>query len=156
MRQKRLIISSSISMISYRNNFSYMWFLLCIYCHFQNSKHIVYLLLEESNTPMAPWNQYFHHTKEFEVKNSTLVPVSAGKGLIFFPVAGRGLCFGLGMRPVLITYWCVSCCSAPQAALSVSRWQGAQEAERGHSQDSWPQLTQGIFQTTWQCAQHIN
>jgi len=31
----------------------------------------------------------------------------------------------------------------------------AQGAGRGHSQDSWPQLTQGIFPAVWHHAQHI-
>ena len=32
---------------------------------------------------------------------------------------------------------------------------GAQEVWRGHSRDSWPQLTKGIFHTIWHHAQHI-
>ena len=32
---------------------------------------------------------------------------------------------------------------------------GAQGVGRGHSWDSWPQLTKGIFQTMWRHAQHI-
>lgn len=32
---------------------------------------------------------------------------------------------------------------------------GTQVAVRGHGHNSWPQLIQGIFQTTWHCAQHI-
>ena len=37
------------------------------------------------------------------------------------------------------------------------QWGGwdAQEVGRGHSRDSWSQLTQGIFQTIWGHAQHV-
>ena len=38
-----------------------------------------------------------------------------------------------------------------------SEWTGgAQEAGRGHSQDSWPKLAKGIFHTLWHLAQCIN
>ena len=33
---------------------------------------------------------------------------------------------------------------------------GAQEAGRGHSQDSWPKVAKGIFHTKWRHAQYIN
>lgn len=39
------------------------------------------------------------------------VLISARIELIFFPVAGIVLCFGVSMRMMLITHWCFSCCS---------------------------------------------
>ncbi|KAK4814538.1 hypothetical protein QYF61_022257 [Mycteria americana] len=42
-----------------------------------------------------------------------------------------------------------------RASFLLSALQGAQEAGRGHSQDSWPQLAKGMFHTISHHAQHI-
>lgn len=86
--------------------------------------------------------------------------------LIFFRVASRALCFGFVLKTALITqgcfsyFWseytqsqgifCLSHHSASEEALD------AQESGRGQSQDTWPQLTKGIFHNIWCHAQHIS
>ena len=67
---------------------------------------------------------------------------------------------------MLITHWCFSCCWAvltlSQGFFSFSYYSASEEAgwtqqaRRGHSQDSWPQLAKGIFHTMWHHAQYIN
>ena len=93
------------------------------------------------------------------------VLVLAGTELIFFIVANMGLCFGFVLKTVLIIQECFSYCWAvltqSQGLCCFSHHPtseeagGAQEAGRGHSWDSWPQLTKGIFHTIWHHAQHI-
>lgn len=78
--------------------------------------------------------------------------------LIFFTEVCMVLCFGLEMKITLITHWYFSCCrallnravaiSASQDDLTVRSW-GAQDADQGHSQDSWHRLTKEIFHTMW-------
>ena len=86
--------------------------------------------------------------------------------LIFFIVVCTVLCFGFIMKTVLmITQRCFSYCWAvltqSEGLFCFSPYStseeagGGQEAGRGHSQDSWPQLTKGIFQTIGCHAQHI-
>ena len=92
-----------------------------------------------------------------------IVLVWAGIELNFLIVVGRVLCFGFSMRIILITHWCFRCCWAVLTQSEglfcfsphpTSEQSGdAQEAGRGHSQDSWPQLTRGIFHTIW-CHAH--
>lgn len=49
-----------------------------------------------------------------------------------------------------------------QGLFSSSYWpanekaRSAQEARRGHGQDTWPQLAEGVFHTMWHDGQHIN
>ena len=93
------------------------------------------------------------------------VLVLAGIELIFFIVASMGMCFAFVLRTVLIAQGCFSycwavltqsqglCCSSPHPASEEAG--GAQGVGRGHSRDSWPQLTKGIFHTIWHHAQHI-
>lgn len=89
------------------------------------------------------------------VTRSRDVLVLARIEFIFFPAAAMVLCFGF--RITLITHQCFSCC---RARLSQSQghfifWccpahkvvEGAQEAGKEKSQDSWPQLAKGIFHT---------
>ena len=75
------------------------------------------------------------------------------------------LCFGFVLKTALITQGCfpyrwavltqsqgLFCCSSHPT----SEWAGgAQEAGRGHSQDNWPKLTEGILYTIWCHVQHI-
>ena len=83
---------------------------------------------------------------------------------MFFTVASMGLCFGFVLKTVFMIQGCFSYC---WAALTQSQGLfcfshhptseeagGAQEAGRGHSRDSWPQLTKGIFHTISHHAQH--
>ena len=68
-----------------------------------------------------------------------------------------GLCFGFVLKTVLITQGCFRYCWAvltqSQGLFCFSphptseQAGGAQEAGRGHSRDSWPQLTKGIVHT---------
>ena len=86
------------------------------------------------------------------------VLVLDGLELVFFTVRFRFV-----LKTVLVTQGCVSYCWAGLAqrqglfcsSLCPTSEQagGAQGVGRGHSQDSWPQLTQGIFQTIWCHAQ---
>ena len=76
-----------------------------------------------------------------------------------------GLCFGFVLRTVLITQGCFCYCWAVLTQSQglfcsshhpTSEWAGgAQGVGRGHSRDSWPQLTKGISHTIWRHAQHI-
>ena len=92
------------------------------------------------------------------------VLVLAGIELVSFRVASMGLCFGFVLETVLITQGCVSscwagltqrqglcCCSHLPTSEEAG---GARGAGRGHSRDSCPQLTPGMFQTIWRRAQH--
>ena len=91
--------------------------------------------------------------------------VLSGTELIFFLVASMGLCFGFVLKTVFIIQGCFSYCwavltqsqglfcSSPHPTSEEAG--GAQEVGRGHSRDSWPQLTKGIFHTVWRHAQHI-
>lgn len=84
--------------------------------------------------------------------------------LIFFAVPGTLLCFELRMITLWITHWYFSCCwgglhrtkgfSTPHPTKNEAGH--AQAAVRGHSRNSWPQLIQGISQTTQSPAQHLN
>ena len=86
------------------------------------------------------------------------VLVLDGIELVFFTVRFRFV-----LKTVLVTQGCVSYCWAALAqrqglfcsSLCPTSEQagGAEGVGRGHSQDSWPQLTQGIFQTIWCHAQ---
>ena len=92
------------------------------------------------------------------------VLVLAGIEIIFI-VANMGLCFGFVLKTALIIegrfHYCwavltesqgLFCCSHhPTSKLARS----AQEAGRGRSQDSWPELTKGIFHTLWCHVQRI-
>ena len=98
-------------------------------------------------------------------ETTILVMVLAGIEIIFFTVAGIVLCFGFSMRIMLITHRCFSCCWAvftlnqglsSSHALPAEKVGDAQEAGKGHSQDSWPKLAKGIFHTIWHHAQYIN
>ena len=70
-----------------------------------------------------------------------------------------GLCFGFVLETVLIIQRCFCCCWAvlkqTQGLFSFSYCPaseesgGAQEAGRGHSQDSWPKQAKEIFHTIW-------
>jgi len=76
-----------------------------------------------------------------------------------------GLCFGFVTKTVLMTQGCFSCCWATltqnrglfcSSLCPVSEWAGgAQGVGRGHSRDSWPHLTKGIFHSMWHHAQHV-
>ena len=93
------------------------------------------------------------------------VLVLVGMELICFLVAGIVLCFGFSMKRTLIMQGCFSYWWAVLTqsqglfcfSLHATREEagGAQEAWRGHSHDSWPRLTQGIFHAVWHHAQHI-
>lgn len=84
-----------------------------------------------------------------------------GIEFIFFPVADMGLSFDFMLTTVGYFHygWAAfvlgqgSFCSSPHP--TSWEWTGsAPEAGKGHSWDSWPQLNQRIFQTTWRHAQH--
>ena len=90
-------------------------------------------------------------------KTKPCVLVLAGIELIFFTVASMGLHFGFALETVLIIQRCfpycwavltqsqgLSCFSHHPASEEAG---GAQEVGKGHSRDSWPQLTKGIFHT---------
>jgi len=90
------------------------------------------------------------------VKGNVLV--SSGTELVFFLVADVVLCCGLRMRILLLTHWCFSCgwavlhranISASFAALPAEGAGAASGAGRGKNWDSWPELANGIFHTTW-------
>ena len=76
-----------------------------------------------------------------------------------------GLWFGSVLRTVLITQGCFCYCWAvltqSQGLFCFSHHttseevEVVQEAGRGRSWDSWPQLTKGIFHTIWRHAQHL-
>ena len=96
---------------------------------------------------------------------SQVVLVLAEVELIFFTAASVGLCFRFVLKTVLVTQGCFNYCQVVLtqgqglfcfSPRSTSEWAGgAQEAGRGHGQDSWPKLTTGISQTIWHHAQHI-
>lgn len=78
--------------------------------------------------------------------------VLSGRELIFFTVACRGLCFWFVTLPVLITQGCFVYCwavltpyhSIPHFPPFPAGWAGgARKVGKGHSSDSWPQLTKG-------------
>lgn len=83
--------------------------------------------------------------------------VSAGIELIFFLsfpfLVGMVLCFGFGMRIMLATHWCLSCCIAvlaqSQGLFCCSCCPASEEAGRGRNQDRWPRLIKGMFHTMW-------
>jgi len=76
-----------------------------------------------------------------------------------------GLCVGFVQKTVLMTQGCFCHCWAaliPSRGLfcpshgPASEWAGAaQEAGRGHGQDSQPRLTEGIVHNVWCYAQHL-
>ena len=88
--------------------------------------------------------------------------VLTGMEFIFFIVTSMRLYFGFVLETVLIIQGCFCCCwavlteSRPLLLLTPPHqrvgW-GAQEVGRGHSWDSWPQLTKGVFHTRWCHAQ---
>ena len=106
-------------------------------------------------------HNYFHKTGRD--RRWMCVLVSEGTELILFLVTGTVLCFGFGMRIMLVTRWCFSCCWAvltlTQGLFSFSHSPaseeagGAPEAGRAHNQDSWPQLA---THTVWCHGEHIN
>lgn len=82
----------------------------------------------------------------------------AAVALIFFTVAGIGLCRGFVLETVLC--WAgldtaEQCWHSVQAFLIQQADEGAQEFGRGHSQDRQSQVAQGISQTTEHHAQHV-
>ena len=88
--------------------------------------------------------------------------VLAGIELIFFIVASMGLRLDLCWNSFgytgmfFIIAWAalhrVKAFSALSPHPSSERAGGAQEAGRGHSRDSWPQLTKGIFHVSTSCS----
>jgi len=96
---------------------------------------------------------------------SKYVLVLAQIELIFFLIASVGLCFGFVLKTVWVTHQCFHYCWAvltqSQGFFCFSHHPTSEEARgargvgRGHSQDSWPQMTTGIFRTTWRHAQCI-
>lgn len=97
---------------------------------------------------LSPW-RFLRSTQQH------CVLVSAGAELIFLTVDAMMLCFGLRRKTVLITHRCLSCwlCAAllinniTAYSVPAARGWGAQGAERGQNQNSWPELAQVLFPT---------
>jgi len=99
------------------------------------------------------------------VKSFTSVLVLGGVELIFFTVASVGLCFGFVLKTVSITQGRSSYHGVvltqhpglfcPSTHPTNDQTGGVPEAGRGHSWDSWPQVTKVISRTTGHHAQHV-
>lgn len=94
------------------------------------------------------WSSILHNPMKYKA-----VLVLAGAELLFFIIPGMRLCFGFVLETVdnsgIFSLSLSSTYTAPRPFLFLSPphqcvVRGTQEVGRGHSLDSWPQLTKGI------------
>lgn len=102
------------------------------------------------------------YIKKYTLQSFTSVPVLSGIKLFFFTTASKGLYLGLVLETMVRIQGFCYCWAVLSQNKRVflptppHQWAGdTQEVVRGHRQDSWPQLTQGVSHTIWCHAQHI-